>query len=161
MRVDLRYAIIRLRTPFASTVRHYDEGVTPPVAHFISLHVGAVPPAAAQGLEEGDRVRVAVGLCQDHTDQGREIYLLGIEQLQGADLAKLQLLAGQPQALLRRALGSRRRAQSVAVELNRLQRVSHVLEGGDDGAAVHRGRLIPASLGGALALLQREAVEDR
>src|SRR5215468_4546554 len=58
MRADLRY--IRLCTPFASIVPHHAEGVAPFAAHQVSVHVRSVPPIAAEGLEQCDRVRVAV-----------------------------------------------------------------------------------------------------
>src|SRR5262249_13548782 len=46
-------------------------------------------------------------------------------------------------------------------ELDRLERVGHILEGGDDGCAVLGGQLIPTCLRGALFLLQGESIENR
>jgi hypothetical protein len=67
-------------------------------------------PAATQRLKQRDGIAVAVGLCLDQTQNGGEVDLLGVEQLQGADLSEFKLLAGEPQALVGGALGGDGRA---------------------------------------------------
>jgi hypothetical protein len=77
--------------------------------------------AATQRLKQHDSIGVAVGLCLHQTQKGGEVDLLGVEQLQGADLSEFELLAGEPQALVGGALGGDGRAQRIAIELDRLQ----------------------------------------
>ena len=123
--------------------------------------IGAVPPAAAERLEQGGGVGEAVGLGLHERDARGLLGLLGIEQRDEADGAELQLALGDGEALRRGVLGGDGGFQGIGVGLQRAQRIGDVLEGGDDGAAILRRRLVEGGARRALAVQQGAAVEDR
>src|SRR6516225_10392572 len=83
----------------------------------------AVPPSAAQRLEQGRGIDKAPGLRLDERKQRRVISVLGGEQSQITDGAELQLPARNLEALERGALGCDRRSQGFGIGLHRVQRV--------------------------------------
>src|SRR5260370_35396291 len=112
----------------------------------------AVPPAAAERLKQRRGVRKAIGLRLHESDQSRLVSVLCGKQSQIIDGTELQLSARNSKALEGGALGRISRFQSLGIELNRMQRVGDVLEGGDDRAAIHRRRLIEGGIGGAFPM---------
>src|SRR5262249_34943089 len=68
-------------------------------------HILAIPPAAAESLEQRSRVGVAISLGLNKADQGLLIGLLRIEQQQIIDIAELQPPARDGEASGGGALG--------------------------------------------------------
>src|SRR5271169_1392913 len=120
---------------------------------------GAVPPAAAQRLEQGGGVGIPAGLRLYHAVQCLLIGGLGGQQRQIVDGSQLELAPGNLETggggLLRRGGG----AQRICVRLQSAQAVGDVLKGGDDRAAVLRRGLVEGSFGGALFVQQGAGVE--
>src|SRR5271157_5683090 len=79
--------------------------------------IGAVPPTAAQGLEERSGIGIAAGLCLHESDQRRIIGVLGSKQPEIGDGAELQLAPYNFEALEGGALRRKGRLQRVRVGL--------------------------------------------
>jgi hypothetical protein len=122
--------------------------------------IRAIPPTAAERLEQRRCIGIAVGPRLHQIDDCLLIGLLSIEQRQVADGAELELAAYDLKALRGLVLGGRLRCYRLGIVLERAQRVGHVLEGGDDHAAILSRRLIEAGHRGALLMEQGAAVED-
>jgi hypothetical protein len=124
-----------------------------------SRHIGALPPAAAQRLEQRGGVgeTSCLGLHQRHPCLLRRA--IRVQQRQIADAARLVLRGSQRQAVGCGLLRRRLFAQRIGVELQRAQRVGDVLERLDHGAAVLRRRLLQRGRRRALLVQQRAGVE--
>src|SRR5258708_17098871 len=121
----------------------------------------ALPPSAAQRLEERRGVRVAHRLRLDQTDLGLFVLALGIEEREMARRAELELLDRHVEAFARRSLGIRLRLERDRVELQSKQHVGDVLERAEHGLLVLREGLVVSSFCAAFSRLELPGVEDR
>src|ERR1700751_6481938 len=127
---------------------------------FRRKRVLAVPPPAAQSLEQCRSVGVARSLRLDERKQCRVIGVLGSEQSEIADGAELQLAALNLEALEGGALCCDRRLQGLGIGLHSVQRVGDVLQGSNNRAAIHRSRLVEGSVGSTFLMQQSAGLED-
>src|SRR5258708_12135605 len=88
----------------------------------------ALPPSAAQRLEERRGVRVAHRLRLDETDPCLFVLALRFEEREMARRAELELLDRHVEAFARRSLGIRLRLERDRVELQSKQPAAAVLE---------------------------------
>src|SRR5258708_11307139 len=87
----------------------------------------ALPPSAAQRLEERRGVRVAHRLRLDQTDPCLFVLALRIEEREMARRAELELLDRHVEAFARRSLGIRLRLERDRVDLQPNHHVAHFL----------------------------------
>jgi hypothetical protein len=123
--------------------------------------IGAVPPAAAERLEQGGAVGQARGAGLGQGGAGLQLGLFGRQQRQHRGLARVELLFRRRQRALSGPVDRGGGVQGPGVALQRLQAVGHVLEGGQRRAAVLRLGLLEQGLGALLPVLQLAALEDR
>src|SRR6267378_8587891 len=121
----------------------------------------ALPPAAAQRLEERRGVRVARSLRLNETDPCLFVLALRIEERELARRAELELLDRHVEAFARRCLGVRLRLERDRVELQGKQHVGDVLERAEHGLLILREGLIVSGLCAALSRLELPCVENR
>src|SRR5258708_11669292 len=121
----------------------------------------ALPPSAAQRLEERRGVRVAHRLRLDETDPCLFVLALCIEEREMARRAELELLDRHVEAFARRSLGIRLRLERDRVELQSKQHVGDVLERAEHGLLVLREGLVVSSFCAAFSRLELPGVEDR
>src|SRR5260221_12931935 len=121
----------------------------------------ALPPAAAQRLEERRGVRVARRLRLNEPDLRLLVLPLGVEKREIARRAELQLLDRHLEALARGGLGIRLRLERDRVELQGRQHVGDVLERAEDGLLILRKGLVVGGLCTALPRLELPCVENR
>ena len=124
------------------------------------VNIRAIPPAAAKGLEQRDGVGIAGGPRLHDADQRLLIGLLRIEQGEIIDIAELQALSRDVEALECRLLRSDRLLQRDCIGLNAAQRVRDILKGCHNRAAILGGGLLVGGLRGEFAVQQDAAVED-
>src|SRR6266480_1446460 len=121
----------------------------------------AVPPTAAQRLEERCGVRVARRLRLNQPDLRLLVLPLRIEEREIARRAELQLLDRHVEAFARGGLGIRLRLERDRVELEGKQHVGDVLERAEDGLLVLREGLVVRCLRAALPRLELPCVKNR
>src|SRR6185369_15486162 len=117
----------------------------------------AVPPAAAQRLEQGCGVGEAIGLGLDETEACLLICLLSVQHGEISGITVLILDLGEIEAGLcgvRRGGGSLERLRIV---LERGERIRDILEGHEHGAAILLCRLLVGEARGALLMKQGAA----
>src|SRR5690348_4941214 len=107
----------------------------------VPTQIPAMPPAASERLEQRGGVGVTVGLRRNQRDARLLVILFGSQQREIAGVTVARLLLRELQRGLGRAFGIRRSVQRVGVLLQRVERVGHVLEGGQHRALVLLGRL--------------------
>ncbi len=127
----------------------------------IGRDVDAVPPAAAQRLEQRGGVGIARRLRLHQAKPRLQVAALRIEQDQIGDRAQPILAAREIERVGCRAhralLGFERRG----VQLQGAQHIGDVLERDEHGVLVLRLRHLECRLGGALLMQQGETMEDR
>src|SRR5216683_4105913 len=121
----------------------------------------ALPPSAAQRLEERRGVRVAHRLRLDQTDPCLFVLALRIEEREMARRAELELLDRHVEAFARRGLGIRLRFERDRIELQSKQHVGDVLERAEDGLLILREGLVVRGLCAALSCLELPCVKNR
>src|SRR3981189_3769618 len=121
----------------------------------------AVPPSAAERLEERRGVRVARRLRLNQTDLGLLVLALRVERREIARRAELELLGRHVEAFARRGLGLGLRLERDRVELQGKQHVGDVLERAEHGLPILREGLIVGGFGGALSRLELPRVKNR
>src|SRR5712671_3566641 len=121
----------------------------------------ALPPAAAQRLEERRGVRVARSLRLNKTDLGLLVLPLRVEERELARRAELELLGRHVEAFARRGLGLGLRLERDRVELQGEQHVGDVLERAEDGLLILREGLVVGGLCAALPRLELSGVKNR
>src|SRR5712691_4816470 len=121
----------------------------------------ALPPAAAQRLEERRGVRVARRLRLNKTDPCLFVLALRVEERELARRAELELLDRHVEAFARRRLGIRLRLERDRVELQGKQHVGDVLERAEHGLLVLREGLVVSGLRAAFSRLELPGVENR
>src|SRR5712691_7344258 len=121
----------------------------------------ALPPAAAQRLEERRGVRVARRLRLNETDPCLFVLALRIEEREMARRAELELLDRHVEAFARRRLGIRLRLERDRVELQGKQHVGDVLERAEHGLLILREGLVVSGLCATLSRLELPGVENR
>src|SRR5215470_1093462 len=119
------------------------------------------PPSASEGLEQRDRVRETGHLCLHACEQGLPICLLRGQHGKVAHPSELLRRQRKIETHLRRLFSRHCRLEGLGVGLQRVKRVSHVLESAEDGAAILRRRLLEGRLSRPLPVPQRAAVEER
>src|SRR5579872_581981 len=120
----------------------------------------SMPPAAAERLKERGGVGVAAGLSLHQVDARLLIGLLGAEEREVRCVAVLPLTLREVECGLGRIGGGGGGLQLFGILGERRQRIGHVLTGGEDRAAILRGRLVIRGLRGALLVQQGSALED-
>src|SRR5437762_2061302 len=121
----------------------------------------AVPPPAAQRLEQRGRVRVARRLRLHERELRERVLALRVEKLDVVHRAELELLLRDLEAFARSCLGLGLRLERRCVVLQREQYVGDVLERGEDCLAVLGEGLVVRRLGSALPRPELTRVEDR
>src|SRR6266581_5195 len=121
----------------------------------------ALPPAAAQRLEERCSVRVAHRLRLNETDLRLFVLALRVVEREIACRAEPELRARHFEAFARRNLGIRLSLERDCVELQGKQHVGYVLERAEDGLLILRERLVVGGLCAALPRLELPRVKNR
>src|SRR5882724_5388069 len=121
----------------------------------------ALPPAAAQRLEERRGVRVARSLRLNKTDPCLLVLPLRVEERELARRAELELLGRHVEAFARSGLGIRLRLERDRVELQSKQHVGDVLERAEHGLLVLCEGLVVSSFCAAFSRLELPGVENR
>src|SRR6267378_145271 len=121
----------------------------------------ALPPAAAQRLEERRGVRVARSLRLNETDPCLFVLALRIEERELARRAELELLDRHVEAFARGGLGLGLRLERDRVELQGKQHVGDVLERAEHGLLILREGLVVGGFGAALPRLELPRVKNR
>src|SRR5437867_5740401 len=121
----------------------------------------ALPPAAAERLEQRRGVRVARRLRLNQPDLRLLVLSLRIEEREIARRAELQLLDRHVEAFARGGLGVRLRLERDRVELQGKQHVGDVLERAEDGLLILREGLVVGGLRTALSRLELPRVKNR
>src|SRR6266705_7018223 len=121
----------------------------------------ALPPSAAQRLEERRGVRVARRLRLNQTDLCLLVLALCVEEREIARRTELELLGRHLEAFTRRRFGIRLRLERDRVELQSKQHVRDVLERPEHGLLVLREGLVIGGLRAALSRLELSRVENR
>src|SRR5712692_7095220 len=121
----------------------------------------ALPPAAAERLEERRGVRVSRRLRLNETDLCLLVLALRIEEREIARRAELELLGRHVEAFARRSLGIRLRLERRRVELQSKQHVGDVLKRAEHGLLILREGLVVGGLCAALSRLELPRVENR
>src|SRR5215469_15617840 len=118
------------------------------------------PPSASEGLEQRDRVREAGRLCLHACEKGLPVRLLRSQH--GKVAHPPELLSGEREieTHLRRLFGRHGRLERLGIGLQCVKRVSHILEGTENGAAVLRRRLLEGCLGSSVPVPESAAVEE-
>src|SRR6266571_8868391 len=142
-----------LGIPFAGSVRERGRR--------LARRLAALPPPAAQRLEQRRRVRIAGGLRLNQPYPGLLVLALRVEEREIVGGAELKLHARHFEAFARRGLRLRLRLQRDRVELEREQHVGHVLERAEHGLPVLREGLVVGGDGAALSRLELAGVENR
>src|SRR6266853_5999919 len=106
----------------------------------------ALPPSAAQRLEQRRGVRVARRLRLNETDLCLFVLALRVEERELARRAELELLDRHVEAFARRRLGIRLRLERDRVELQSKQHVGDVLERAEHGLLILREGLVVGGL---------------
>ena len=123
--------------------------------------IGAMPPAAAERLEQGRGIRIAIGLGLYQADARLLPRALRVQQREVIDRAELILPPREIEAGGRGALRGGLRDHRIGIGLQRPQRISDVLARLDHRAAILRRGLLERRDGGALLVQQRAGVEQR
>src|SRR3989475_7605534 len=121
----------------------------------------ALPPAAAERLEQRRGVRVARRLRLNQPDLRLLVLSLRIEEREIARRAELQLLGRHVEAFARGGLGVRLRLERDRVELQGKQHVGDVLERAEDGLLILREGLVVGGFCAALSRLELSCVKNR
>src|SRR6266853_3073838 len=121
----------------------------------------ALPPAAAQRLEERRGVRVARRLRLNETDLRLFVLALRVVEREIVCRAELELLGRHFEAFARSNLGIRLSLERDCVELQGKQHVGDVLERAEDGLLILREGLVVGGLRAALPRLELARVENR
>src|SRR5258706_16472337 len=121
----------------------------------------AVPPSAAERLEERRGVRVARRLRLNQTDLRLLVLPLRVEKREIARRAELELLGRHVEAFARGSLGIGLRLERDRVELQGEQHVGDVLERAEHGLLILREGLVVGGFGAALSRLELPRVENR
>src|SRR6266699_3046710 len=121
----------------------------------------ALPPAAAQRLEERCGVRVAHRLRLNETDLRLFVLALRVVEREIACRAEPELHARHLEAFARRNLGIRLSLERDRVELQGKQHVGDVLERAEDGLLILREGLVVRGLRAALPRLELPRVKNR
>src|SRR5206468_1230368 len=106
----------------------------------------ALPPPAAQRLEESRRVRIARRLRLNEPDLRLLVLPLRVEEREIARRAELELLDRHVEAFARGSLGIGLRLERDRVELQSKQHVGHVLERAEEGLLMLREGLVVGGL---------------
>src|SRR6476661_4595711 len=123
--------------------------------------IRAMPPAAAERLEQCRGVGEAIRLGLNQAEPRLLIRLVGVEHREVGRIAVLVLEAGDIEAGLRRVGGLRGRLQRLCILFERDQRVGDILECSQDRAAILLGALLIGVAGGPFLVQLRAAIEDR
>ena len=110
--------------------RREDEAVG--TTFFVGSDIATIPPAAAKRLEQRGRVGVAGRLCLDYRKPGLRVASLRVEECHIRDGTEAVLAARQIERCGRRLQRRALRFQRLGVQLQRAQRVRHILESGGD-----------------------------
>src|SRR5713101_130715 len=121
----------------------------------------ALPPAAAERLEERRGVRVARRLRLNQTDFCLFVLPLRVEKREIARRAELELLDRHVEAFARGGLGIRLRFERDRIELQSKEHVGDVLERAEDGLLILREGLVVGGLCAALSRLELPRVKNR
>src|ERR1700730_11145693 len=97
---------------------------------------------SAERLKQRGRISVAIGARLDERDHRLLIGLLRADERQVTHGAELELVPHDVQAPLPGVFGAGGRAQSVGIRIERMQRIGHVLKGGQYRRSIQRSRLI-------------------
>src|SRR5712664_656982 len=121
----------------------------------------ALPPAAAQRLEQRRRVRVAHRLRLNETDLRLFVLALRVVEREIACRAEPELRARHFEAFARRKLCIRLSLERDRVELQGKQHVGDVLERAEHGLLILREGLVVGGFGAALPRLELPRVKNR
>src|SRR5712691_9306912 len=121
----------------------------------------ALPPAAAQRLEERRGVRIARRLRLNEPDLCLFVLALRVEKREIARRAELELLGRHVEAFARGSLGIGLRFERNRVELQSKQHVGDVLERAEHGLLILREGLVVGGLCAAFSRLELPRVENR
>jgi len=88
--------------------------------------LAAVPPASAQGLKQRGRVGITIRPCLGEADHRLLVGLFGHQQRNVTDRAQLQSLAGDVEALGRRAFRAQACVQRGRIEVKSVQDIGNV-----------------------------------
>src|SRR6185437_9222876 len=125
----------------------------------VPLQIGAMPPAAAQGLKQRRRIGVAILLGLDGGDARLLIGLFGAQQCKIIGVAVLSPTLCQGQGRFGGGFGIGRGLEAFGVLRQRRQSIGDILEGVEDGAAILLGRLGIGGAGGAFLMQKRARIE--
>src|SRR6185312_10360384 len=122
--------------------------------------VGAMPPTAAERLEQGGRIGEAGGLCRKQGDFRSLIGLLCVQRRERIGVAIPQLAVRDFQGGLCGRIGGGRGLYRRGILLQGNQGVGDILESAEQGGAVLRRRGVEGGARRAFLMSQRAAVED-
>src|SRR6185369_1097782 len=134
--------------------------VPPKVSGIRGVQVDAIPPAAAQCLEQCCRVGVARGLRLHQRDAGLVVGALRVQQRQVAHRAELVLATHQSERLARERFGFGLGTQRLGIAVERAQGIGHIQERVQHRLLVLGMGFVVGGDGGALLRPQRPAVEQ-